>query len=1104
MLTKIFTQEFRSYNSGTRASYQQFKRLNPPKYLQKGFTKSTMSSTTHSISGSASKITGSQCLGYIKEGDRYRDRGDFDKAKAKYEKASEFYPSEAHDRLTILPLCKASKAPLENSDSDRYIPAGLRARLHHAKEKLKQVVKEPSQIATPHQYFFPLPTQSALTSLANTDSQSASVSASTCMFTSTLTTQSTVGTPSAFASEDVVSDVGIVSDVRFLTAAHKIADDKAREIIDSKAYDIIKQFGESRVTFDTIQELVALADIQDRGIFLHITTKILHVLRDMPLLTSIALQGLAVIMDSFPDEIDLGSLQGTFLEILKPLQARLNDIRTANNISELLPLLIALNSLLDAMVRREVFGLDRESVYDILKTQLGSLTSHSNVMVCFQALYAKQALAIIGNDESLPMSIYRHGKLAFVLAGNISNMATKFDLASAESAYQNIKEIFDVSIRDRWYQGLIYVDYLAGQHSWRQLEDFVLFSKFQSDVCFQLGVVLRLEEIAVVQTDIAIRNGAIKFLVDLGTKPIPLVLEMVQSTLRRLGISEGSTVGTKDDMDIPLPLKSSISKIYQDGLRPVWDPAWHATPKGVLLKAVQDRDQRNANVDNMPAQFMDIKHEIQSNGSELKGAVDQIGADIRAILPSQSNLEDIQAALKTYYAPNLFILRVSGDKLDLETCFVNLAIVEAPAQREKEKQDLKEQAAVFHRIPSFEAVERANMQSSIPLDNFSTSASYVMEMKTFPKQFWVLFILDGLDEIVTDAECEEGIALESFLRTLLAQQHVVITSRPSGLDRSLLPSIDLELETVGFSQQNVKEFLVKVLKPEAVRTVQDFIQQTPLIQGLVNIPVQLDVICFSWDSLPMDGPTITMTGLYQRMVRKLWCKDALRLRKTAGGMDLTPRQISKLAPEDIDELMATELQHLGYLAFKGMKNNHQIEFDEKALLSALGDLKEYRATVKIGLLPPQVLEMMKQTSFLHTADTDLDTSESDSQQAWEFAAAALGKQSALPEPAIQALVGALKDENPYVRVSVSEALDNQCYSLCIALPRLAEDEIACVYKNHLFRYSCRRVMSLHVQDNELCLYTEQGLVRSEPIESDKVKIITSAFIAIQHEAGIHA
>ncbi|KAF9995160.1 hypothetical protein BGZ80_007593, partial [Entomortierella chlamydospora] len=243
----------------------------------------------------------------------------------------------------------------------------------------------------------------------------------------------------------------------------------------------------------------------------------------------------------------------------------------------------------------------------------------------------------------------------------------------------------------------------------------------------------------------------------------------------------------------------------------------------------------------------------------------------------------------------------------------------------------------------------------------------------------VLFILDGLDEIIADTEADEAGSLGSLLEALLRQQHVVITSRPSGLDRSLLPSIDLELETIGFSQQNVNDFLVKVLSPEAVKTVQNFIQQTPLIRGLVNIPVQLDVICFSWDSLPTDGPTITMTGLYQLMVRKLWCKDALRLGKSAGGRILTQKHINKLDPKEIDELMANEIQHLGYLAFKGMTNNHQIEFDEKALLSALRDLKEYHATVN-NQLPPQVLEDMKQTSFLHTTDADLDPSK----QAWYF------------------------------------------------------------------------------------------------------------------------
>ncbi|KAF9928834.1 hypothetical protein BGZ67_006736, partial [Mortierella alpina] len=344
-----------------------------------------------------------QGLDEIKKGDEYRDRGDFDKAKAKYEKAANFHPGEAHDRLAILPLCKAS---MEDSDHDRLMPVGWRARAHHAKAKVKRVWKHPSPIPALQQTVFPRPslsTQSTVASLAISDSQSTFMSISTCMTTSTSTSPSTVDTPSILASETVVGDLGSVSDVRSLTAAYKTSDNGSREAIVKNIYSIIKEFGKHQLTFDTVQELVILADIHDRDIFLHLVTEILRVLKDKPLLSGITLQGLAVILDLFPDDIDLGSLHGAFVEMLASLQDRLHVTRTVNNDLQLVPLLSALNALLDAMVRRNVFGLDRQGVYNDVRTLLTSLTSHSNVMVCFQALYAKQALAIIGNDESLPM-----------------------------------------------------------------------------------------------------------------------------------------------------------------------------------------------------------------------------------------------------------------------------------------------------------------------------------------------------------------------------------------------------------------------------------------------------------------------------------------------------------------------------------------------------------------------------------------------------------------------------------------------------------------------------------------------------------------------------
>ncbi|CAO3570369.1 unnamed protein product [Mortierella alpina] len=969
------------------------------------FSRTTCEKSSPPVSGSVSSITDRQLqksLSALKKGDAYRNRGDFNKARAKYEKAARFYPSEAHDRLLILPLCQTS---MESSRSERNFSTEWRAVLHRMKEKVHPSRKHPDSSPTFRKYFFPqspLSLQVPFASLASTF-----ISTSTCMATPTSISQPTMHNPSTLTSDTVVIDAGSVSDIRPLTVAHKTAGNGSREATGIQTFAIIKEFEDCQiVTFDTVQEVVVLADTRNPDIWRHVIQKLLSVLRNTRLLSGIALQGLAFILVVLSDDTELDSMQGAFLDILSALQFLLGDIHTSNNDLQLIPLLSALNALLDAMVRRQVSGLDRVAVYDALRAHLTKLTSHSNVMVCFQAMYAKQALAIIGNDESLPMSLFRRGKLAFVLVGNVSNMATKFDVASAESAYQNIKEIFDISTQNRWYQGLIYVDYLVGQCSWWQLEDFVLHSKFQSDVCFQLGLVLRLEQIAVVQTDVAVREGAIKFLTALGENPIPLVPEMVQSTLQRLKRLKRPTADTKDDVAIPKP--------YQDDLRPVWDPAWLAAPKGILFKAVQAR----------------VVH--------------------------QPSVEEIHHALKTYYKRDLAILRVSGEELDLETCFVNLAIVEAPAQREKDKQDLKQQAAVFHRIPSSEAVGQVNMQAPIPLDQlfikrklrdgkedipktilvqgragvgkttlckklvhahqtglwkgrfdavlwlplrqikacksrtveelflekFFTQglnrecAALAHELAVSAQQGKVLFVLDGLDEIAKDTQYEDGVSLKKFIRILLQQKHVVITSRPSGLDRSLLPpSIDLELETIGFNEQNVNDFISKVLSSKAAETVQRFIQQTPLIRGLVNIPVQLDVICYSWDSLPTDGPTITMTRLYQLMVWKLWCKDALRLRKSFEGEPLTQEEISQLQPQEIDGFMATEMQHLGYLAFKGLMKDHQIEFDGEALLDASRDLEKYRTTPNNRHLPTRLVEMMKGTSFLHTADADLDGSE---------------------------------------------------------------------------------------------------------------------------------
>ncbi|KAF9346044.1 hypothetical protein BGX26_002488 [Mortierella sp. AD094] len=430
-------------------------------------------------------------------------------------------------------------------------------------------------------------------------------------------------------------------------------------------------------------------------------------------------------------------------------------------------------------------------------------------------------------------------------------------------------------------------------------------------------------------------------------------------------------------------------------------------------------------------------------------------------LDTVSTQHEVRAALQAYYTPFLAIQRVSGDMMDLESCYMDLTVVQALDQRLKDKEELRALELAFHRVFSqgksdellpipteelfykhklldgredvpkailiqgragvgkttlckklvlvhqtgswrdrFDAVLwlrlhqlkilrvrtledllRENHFSHCPAQEQGSLVSALTDRVRGGK---VLFLLDGLDEIVPDMHTDDGIALKVFLKQPLQQDHVIVTSRPSGVDMSILPKLDLELEIIGFSPQNVKNYLTKVLNSETARKVQDFIQQTPLIQNLVSIPAQLDVLCYSWTSFPLNKESVTMTRPYQAMVERLWRKDAMRLQKSVNGEILTQQQIEHLRPRQIDELMSDEIEYLGYLAFKGLRNNHQIEFDESTLNDAMEELDQLREKTDQGLLPSRLLESVKQTSFLHTTDADLDAVRDSSQRSWYF------------------------------------------------------------------------------------------------------------------------
>ncbi|KAK0703517.1 NACHT domain-containing protein [Lasiosphaeria miniovina] len=196
-----------------------------------------------------------------------------------------------------------------------------------------------------------------------------------------------------------------------------------------------------------------------------------------------------------------------------------------------------------------------------------------------------------------------------------------------------------------------------------------------------------------------------------------------------------------------------------------------------------------------------------------------------------------------------------------------------------------------------------------------------------PKSDRTLFILDGLDEVSQDLDD----TMRKFLKKLLNQPNVIITSRPHAILPSDLDPIQLELETIGFYPDQVRAYVEKAFTdPETGETdsekpgeIQSYLQKHQLVQGLVRIPVQLDALCYTWSSLSDKVIPQTMTAIYRAIEQSLWRKDIVRLGKQQPNRPqvVTHDHVQELLPSEVENFIEAELSLLEGLAFTGLHNN---------------------------------------------------------------------------------------------------------------------------------------------------------------------------------------
>ncbi|RSL69726.1 hypothetical protein CEP54_002125 [Fusarium duplospermum] len=216
-----------------------------------------------------------------------------------------------------------------------------------------------------------------------------------------------------------------------------------------------------------------------------------------------------------------------------------------------------------------------------------------------------------------------------------------------------------------------------------------------------------------------------------------------------------------------------------------------------------------------------------------------------------------------------------------------------------------------------------------------------------------LFVLDGLDEIWQDLAPDSD--LSRFVHYLLNCPNIIVTSRPSAVLPIHVDSFDLELETIGFRPEQVREYVRKV-EPTRAEEIQSFLNAHPLIQSLVRIPIQLDALCYAWDDILEDIPD-TMSDLYRIIENGLWRKDLGRLRKKVEGRLVNEKQ--RLYKTQVRTLIGDERRFVESIAFTGLYND-VIVFDNR-----FRDLVAEHFDPPPGMLDDFLLKI----SYLRASDT---------------------------------------------------------------------------------------------------------------------------------------
>ena len=226
-----------------------------------------------------------------------------------------------------------------------------------------------------------------------------------------------------------------------------------------------------------------------------------------------------------------------------------------------------------------------------------------------------------------------------------------------------------------------------------------------------------------------------------------------------------------------------------------------------------------------------------------------------------------------------------------------------------------------HNVARAETFEQ--LLKELPFRSFSSSSQ---KCKDFAEAALacdgrgLLVVLDGIDELDT------SLGQKSFVRRLLEGKElreacVLVTSRPCTDARDVFKEYDVNLELLGFREEQVAEFILQRLghKPELISKLEEVLARNASMAAMMSVPLLAFLICDVFCACPNRPPT-TRTQLYSKLLTLIVQRAVAEGRVSLPKVEREALQDASHV-HDIDGMAKTLLLEMARVASEAMKKD---------------------------------------------------------------------------------------------------------------------------------------------------------------------------------------